>query len=915
MDNTVESLPTVLLANRYRMRRLIGKGGMGAVYEAFDENLDKEVAVKLLLTRKKADEGLREEATRLRDEARAIAKVRSPFLVTVIDAGDEEDLGPFIVYELLKSASLRDFLSKNELTENEVIERVARPLLLGLAELHNHGIVHRDVKPDNVMQSDDGSFKVGDLGLAHFEGREAKTKTGVIVGTPGYLAPEAFLTDYQSASNEADIYSATVVIVESIARRLPYSGDNPTELVKDQLSRRLTAGDLIQMGVSHNLAPLLASGLSPRRDDRPKDACLYYEELREALSKTEAPPIKDEKTKLPQRGPWLGFLLLCLFCSVLFLAVRPYLYPKKATIPKERPIDGAKELVKLLAHLRGSSLPSPILFAKVYVDGSRFHERLKEKGSKGQKVWMDIVQSLPPKDPARLLLQSIAAKKGRGDNILASTQAREASLQMRSLLKREKSPKARDIALETILFHHRFNCLASAGSDAQTTIIEPSRRFMTGLRNRIGDNDYFEGHRIVLLLCWALAYANGHHLSCLQDMAPALSVIGHRERYPEPTEGIISSLSNDLCERLYELNKEEFTRIAHSIIKPSTPKDFSTVCREMADMGFRFATAASMSKRFLPRLAKATTSRRMIEIAKTRTDQKYMNESVSLLRQAAWALAGSTIIQNVDPRIREEYSDLLLDIAETRVDGEILYVRKEDWGLGFTIDETIERALLEVDALISQVLETKDPSKRLIYETYVLNAVEEWLEETVDISRQKAQQIAPVLARLKRENSPLSNLLLAWHAYFVLQDERACLLKSKNAFDRAKEILVAVKDPSEKTINSNFVRLFDELCKFRWRLLHKYLNNEESRLGETDWALQFFEHMAREWEDPAGHYRAIWSLAVVHNTEAARRAGQGDYLDRNKAKLQTISRKSRYGKISILATNLLAGKAAGIGSP
>ena len=918
MKHSIERLPTVLIANRFRMRRIIGKGGMGAVYEAFDENLDKSVAVKLILTNAIQDKSLIEEAVRLRDEARAIAKVRSPYLVTIIDAGDEPEIGPYIVYELLKNSSLADFLKVNELSEKEVVEKIAKPLLLGLDELHSQGIVHRDIKPDNILQSDEGLFKVGDLGLAHFEGREAKTKTGIVVGTPGYLAPEAFLEDYTKATELADIYSAAVVIIEAIIGRSPFKGDNPTELVKEQIAHRMTTMDLVDLGVSENLAPLLARALSISKEQRPKNAKEFYVDLKKALQRPRPPQPKaaeEVKAIIPQRGPMLGFIFLCLFGLVLFLAVRPYYLPKKTQPVKEKPIDGQKELLSLLAMFKDGEPPSPLLLARLYKDANVFRQRLKKKGSKGQKIWEETLNTLPKKSPARLLLQSLAAHSGRRDKILAARQARDAALQMRSLLKRAKGLQAEHVALETFLFHHRFNCLASAGSKTLAKIIEPSRRFAATLRNKFGENQYQEAHRIVLLLCWASTYARGRDLSCLKDMEKGLSVLAHRPKYAQPVEGIIKKLSKELCKKLYKLDKQEFTAIANGINNKTPGTSFALACEASSDRAFRMSTTASVTKGFLAEAGKALTPRDLLKDARKITSQKKLNHSLKLLRHAAWAYAGGTLISNPDPKVREGYSDLLLDIAETRADRELLYVRKGDWGLGFTIKETIGRALHEVDALVYQLLETKTAKQRLVYETYLLNTVEEWIEETVDIDQQQAQQIAPVLARIKDEKSPLTHLLRAWYAFHVVRDKDKADGHSQKAISVAKQLFSSVENPSQRTIDANLVRIFNEVCKFRWRLLYHLKIKHHVRLKETQWVAQFFAPLAKERESPAGHYRVAWAQAVVHRTSAERSLGHGDYLEKNRADLKVVTDKSRYGKVSGLAQCLLDNKPAGIAEP
>ena len=144
----------------------LGQGGMGAVFRVRRVGTGEPGALKLLLPGED-DPGARAEAARrLRDEGTAASRIRHPNLVAVLATGEDEKYGPFVVYELLPGTSLRDRLSADGPLPSwdAVMEKVARPLLAGLAALHDAGVVHRDLKPENLFESADGSLKVGDLG-------------------------------------------------------------------------------------------------------------------------------------------------------------------------------------------------------------------------------------------------------------------------------------------------------------------------------------------------------------------------------------------------------------------------------------------------------------------------------------------------------------------------------------------------------------------------------------------------------------------------------------------------------------------------------------------------------------------------------------------------------------------------------
>ena len=246
----------------FKLTRAIGSGGMGAVYRAIDGRSQQTVAVKLLLRPHEANSEWLVEARRLRDEAKVASRFDFPHIVKMIDTGEDEALGPYVVYEYLSRGSLSDYLKKNEpLSFQETLSRVARPLLLALGQMHAAGIVHRDIKPANLFEGDDGTFKVGDLGLALFENRMAQTVQGALVGTPGYLAPERVHHPERPATTSVDCYGAALVIIKASTGQLPFRGEDPIDLVYDQLNREVTPRDLTQMGIPQPGATVLASAL------------------------------------------------------------------------------------------------------------------------------------------------------------------------------------------------------------------------------------------------------------------------------------------------------------------------------------------------------------------------------------------------------------------------------------------------------------------------------------------------------------------------------------------------------------------------------------------------------------------------------------------------------------------------------
>src|SRR5436305_1725937 len=175
-----------LIADRYEVEELVGSGGMSSVYRAHDRLLERSVALKILHEQYTRDEGYVE---RFRREARSVAQLTHPNIVTVIDRG-EQDGRQFIVFEYVDGENLKELVEREgPLPVHEVIElglQVAR----GLAFAHENGLVHRDVKPQNVLLDGDGRAKVTDFGIARSLDVDGMTQSGTVLGTSNYIAPE-----------------------------------------------------------------------------------------------------------------------------------------------------------------------------------------------------------------------------------------------------------------------------------------------------------------------------------------------------------------------------------------------------------------------------------------------------------------------------------------------------------------------------------------------------------------------------------------------------------------------------------------------------------------------------------------------------------------------------------------------------
>jgi eukaryotic-like serine/threonine-protein kinase len=208
-----------LIAGRYELEQLVGSGGMSNVFRAHDRLLERTVALKILHEQYTRDDDYVE---RFRREARAVAKLAHPNIVTVIDRG-EQDGRQFIVFEYVDGPNLKDLTRDGPL---EVWEAIGLTLQVAhaLSFAHNRGLVHRDVKPQNVLLNEDGQAKVTDFGIARSLDVQGFTHTGTVLGTSDYIAPEQ--ARGQRVDPKTDIYSLGTVLYELLVGDVPFSGDN-----------------------------------------------------------------------------------------------------------------------------------------------------------------------------------------------------------------------------------------------------------------------------------------------------------------------------------------------------------------------------------------------------------------------------------------------------------------------------------------------------------------------------------------------------------------------------------------------------------------------------------------------------------------------------------------------------------------
>jgi serine/threonine protein kinase, bacterial len=238
-----DPLDNTLLDGRYLVQSKIASGGTSTVYRGLDTRLDRPVALKVMDARYAGDEQF---LTRFQLEARTVARLKNPGLVAVYDQGLDAQ-HPFLVMELIEGGTLRELLAERGPMPPHAVVAVLRPVLGGLATAHRAGLVHRDVKPENVLISDDGDVKIADFGLVRAVAAAGITSTSVILGTAAYLSPEQVRDG--NAGPRSDVYSAGILTYELLTGRTPFTGDSPLSIAYQRLDTDVPRPSAVIEGV------------------------------------------------------------------------------------------------------------------------------------------------------------------------------------------------------------------------------------------------------------------------------------------------------------------------------------------------------------------------------------------------------------------------------------------------------------------------------------------------------------------------------------------------------------------------------------------------------------------------------------------------------------------------------------------
>jgi eukaryotic-like serine/threonine-protein kinase len=269
MDTTVSAPIGQLLDGRYLVESQIARGGMATVYHARDIRLDRTVALKIARPELARDQDF---VGRFISEARSVARLSSPNVVAVFDQGSTGDLH-YIAMEYVPGPTLRDLLAaRGRLNPREALDIIER-VLAGLAAAHDAGIIHRDVKPENVLLGNGKSVKVADFGLARAAAGVSNTKTGLLIGTAAYLAPEQVASN--TSDERSDVYAVGVMLFEMLTGVQPHTGESPLDVAYKHVNSAVPAPSTLVPELPAALDALVALGTSRDPELRPPDARHY----------------------------------------------------------------------------------------------------------------------------------------------------------------------------------------------------------------------------------------------------------------------------------------------------------------------------------------------------------------------------------------------------------------------------------------------------------------------------------------------------------------------------------------------------------------------------------------------------------------------------------------------------------------
>jgi serine/threonine-protein kinase len=265
--------PGQMLAQRYRVQRLLGKGGMGAVYLAEDEVLGELVALKVISSAFASDEVAM--VARFRREAAAARKVSSPSVIRIHDLGEARPGLLYLSMEYFAGRTLTEVIAQRGVVPLKDVQDMLQQIAAGLEAAHQVGVVHRDLKPSNILVGERGTVKIIDFGLATTAIADGLTATGTMMGTPHYMAPEQVRG--RPVDARSDIYALGALAYHLVCGRPPFTGDNPIAIGFAHLSEPVVAPRILRKEIPQALEAAILAALAKAPEDRPQSARAFVD--------------------------------------------------------------------------------------------------------------------------------------------------------------------------------------------------------------------------------------------------------------------------------------------------------------------------------------------------------------------------------------------------------------------------------------------------------------------------------------------------------------------------------------------------------------------------------------------------------------------------------------------------------------
>ena len=268
--------------DKYKILEEVGQGGMSVVYKGMDTSLNREVAVKVLHPHLASQDEARQ---RFQREAHAVAKLRHENILEIFDYSGRDSSDSYIVTEFINGRTLRGFMNDRAPAYPEIAAMIALEVCRALAHAHSLGVLHRDVKPENVMIRDDGVLKLMDFGIAQIVDSQRMTVTGQLLGSPAYMSPEHI--EGRPLDFRTDVFSAGILLYQLATGELPFKGRNPHEILKRIAECRYLDARVVNPLVADRLNRIIAKALAREPDDRYPDVAPLVDDLGRFLAEVD----------------------------------------------------------------------------------------------------------------------------------------------------------------------------------------------------------------------------------------------------------------------------------------------------------------------------------------------------------------------------------------------------------------------------------------------------------------------------------------------------------------------------------------------------------------------------------------------------------------------------------------------------